>query len=43
MHSLTFPHYSTGITDGRAQQLIDQAMESGSIPQRNVVGVITGR
>ena len=42
MHSLTLPLSSTGITDGRAQQLIDQAMESGSIPQRNVVGVITG-
>ena len=30
------------ISDERAQELIDKAMESGSIPQRNVVGVITG-
>ena len=30
------------ITDERAQELIDKAMESGSLKQRNVVGVITG-
>ena len=30
------------MTDERAQELIDQAMESGSLKQRNVVGVITG-
>ncbi|CAI8005020.1 Probable serine/threonine-protein kinase DDB_G0271682, partial [Geodia barretti] len=30
------------MTDERAQQLIDEAMELGSLQQRNVVGVITG-
>ena len=30
------------MTDERAQELIDKAMESGSLKQRNVVGVITG-
>ena len=30
------------ISDERAQQLTSQAMESGSLKQRNVVGVITG-
>ena len=30
------------VTYKRAQELIDQAMESGSLKQRNVVGVITG-
>ncbi|CAI7988520.1 Insulin-like growth factor 2 mRNA-binding protein 3-B [Geodia barretti] len=30
------------MTDERAQQIIDKAMESGSLQQRNVVGVITG-
>ena len=30
------------ITDERAQELIDKAMKSGSLKQRNVVGVITG-
>ena len=31
-----------GITDDRVQKLIDRAMEAGYLPQRNVVGVITG-
>ena len=31
------------MTDERAQELMDKAMESGSLKQRNVVGVITGR
>ena len=31
------------MTDERAQELIDKAMESCSLKQRNVVGVITGR
>ena len=35
--------YPAVITDERAQELIDQAMKSGSLKQRNVVGVITGR
>ena len=30
------------MTDERAQQIINKAMESGSLQQRNVVGVITG-
>ena len=30
------------ITDERAQQIIDQAMESGSVEQRDVVAVLTG-
>ena len=30
------------MTDERAQELINKAMESGSLKQRNVVGVITG-
>ena len=30
------------ITDERAQQIIDQALESGSVKQRDVVAVITG-
>ena len=30
------------ISNERAQELIDQAMKSGSLKQRNVVGVITG-
>ncbi|CAI8024874.1 Mitogen-activated protein kinase kinase kinase 19 [Geodia barretti] len=29
-------------TDERAQEIIDEAMESGSLQQRNVVGLITG-
>ena len=33
---------SKPITDERAQEIIDQAMESGSLQQRNVVGLITG-
>ena len=33
---------SKPITDERAQEIIDEAMESGSLQQRNVVGVITG-
>ena len=33
---------SKPITDERAQETIDEAMESGSLQQRNVVGVITG-
>ena len=32
-----------GDTDAMAQWIIDEAMESGSLQQRNVVGVITGR
>ena len=33
---------SKPITDERAQEIIDEAMDSGSLQQRNVVGVITG-
>ena len=32
----------TVLTEEQAQQLIDKAMESGVLKQRNVVGVITG-
>jgi GTPase SAR1 family protein len=33
---------SAQMTDERAQEIIDKAMESGSLKQRDVVGVITG-
>ena len=34
--------FHISITDDRVQELIDKAMETGYLPQRNVVGVITG-
>ena len=36
------PHPREPLSDARAQELIDQALESGSQKQRNVVAVITG-
>ena len=39
---LDFSPGLSAMSDERAQELIDQAMESGSLKQRNVVGVITG-
>ena len=41
LHEVFLTVNSKPITDERAQ-IIDEAMESGSLQQRNVVGLITG-